>query len=86
MPDDRFSFFLRSLALFFGLKLKLCIFGVIYHWSYERKMVILGLSCSVYNLIKNDYMIPAQVVVVDKKAGYKEIKMAIDEGVVMNVP
>lgn len=49
-------------------------------------MVILGLSCSVYNLIKNDYMIPAQLVVVVKKAGYKEIKMAIDEGVVMNVP
>lgn len=31
-------------------------------------------------------MNPAQVVVVVKKAGYKEIKMAIDEGVVMNVP
>lgn len=32
-------------------------------------------------------MILAQVVVVVKKAGYKEIKMAIDdEGVVMSVP
>lgn len=44
-------------------------------------MVILGLSWSVYNLIKNEYMIPAEVDdVVEKKAGYKEIKVAFDDG------
>jgi len=37
-------------------------------------MVILGLSCSVYNLIKNDYMIPAEVVFLIRKLVTKRLR------------